>query len=176
VAPRFTNLGAFSQIQQREAFQMLKIGDSIPDLPVLDEDGQTVRLTDFSGQKRIVYFYPKDNTPGCTNEAINFESVRRELTAAGWKIFGISGDSCKSHVGFKLKYDLNFTLLSDPDKQLIQAFGAYGEKKNYGKVYMGIIRSTFLIGTDGKIVKVFDKVTAAGHGEEVLQAIKAENL
>lgn len=155
---------------------MLKIGDTIPNLPVLDEEGQTVRLADYAGQKLIIYFYPKDNTPGCTNEAINFESARRELTAAGWKIIGISGDSCSSHVGFKLKFDLGFTLLSDPDKALIQAFGAYGEKKNYGKVYMGIIRSTFLADKQGKIVKVFEKVNAAGHGDEVLAAIKAEGL
>lgn len=151
---------------------MLTIGDKIPNLPVLDEDGNTVRLTDFAGQKLIIYFYPKDNTPGCTNEAINFESARQELTALGWKIIGISGDSCKSHVGFKLKYNLNFTLLSDPDKQLIEAFGAFGEKKNYGKVYMGIIRSTFLADEKGQIVKVFPKVNAAGHGDEVLAAIK----
>lgn len=155
---------------------MLKIGDSIPNLPLLDEDGQTVHLTDFAGQKLIVYFYPKDNTPGCTNEAINFESVRRELTAAGWKIIGISGDSCQSHTGFKLKLNLGFTLLSDPDKKLIEAFGAYGEKMNYGKVYMGIIRTTFLVDAQGKIVKVFEKVSAAGHGDAVLAAIKAEGL
>ncbi len=152
---------------------MLKTGDTIPDIPVLDEDGNSVSLKDFAGQKLIVYFYPKDDTPGCTNEAINFESARKELTDLGWKIIGLSGDSCKSHIGFKVKYDLNFTLLSDPDKKLIEAFGAYGEKKNYGKVYMGIIRSTFLVDENGKVVKVFAKVNAAGHGDEVLAAIKA---
>lgn len=155
---------------------MLKIGDNIPDLPLLDEDGETVRLTDYAGQKLIVYFYPKDNTPGCTNEAINFESARRELTAAGWRVIGISADSCTSHVGFKLKYDLGFTLLSDPEKALIMAFGAYGEKNSDGKISMGIIRSTFLADAQGKIVKVYEKVNAAGHGDEVLAAIKAEGL
>ena len=94
------------------------------------------------------------------------------MTELGWKIIGISGDSCKSHVGFKVKYNLNFTLLSDPDKKLIEAFGAYGEKKNYGKVYLGIIRSTFLIDENGKVVKVYAKVNAAGHGDEVLAAIQ----
>lgn len=151
---------------------MLKPGDQIPQLPLLDEDNQVVSLTDYKGQKLIVYFYPKDNTPGCTNEAINFESARQALTELGWKIIGISGDSCKSHVGFKVKYNLNFTLLSDPDKKLIEAFGAYGEKKNYGKVYLGIIRSTFLIDENGKVVKVYAKVNAAGHGDEVLAAIQ----
>ncbi|MDD2534565.1 MAG: thioredoxin-dependent thiol peroxidase [Eubacteriales bacterium] len=152
---------------------MLKIGDSIPNNPVLDENGNEVRLTDFAGQKLIVYFYPKDNTPGCTNEALDLERVRGELTQAGWKVIGISGDSPASHGGFKLKFNLGFSLLSDPDKALIAAFGAYGEKKNYGKVYLGIIRSTFLIDEQGKVVKVYDKVKTASHGEDVLADIRA---
>jgi len=105
----------------------------------------------------------------------NFESVRKDLTELGWKVIGISADSCKSHEGFKIKYNLGFTLLSDPDNTLSAAFGAYGEKKNYGKTYMGIIRSTFLADASGTIVKVYPQVKADGHGEAVLNWIR-ENL
>jgi len=152
---------------------MLQIGDPIPsDIQVLDAYGDPVSLSAFAGQKLILYFYPKDNTPGCTVEAINFESVRKELTELGWTVIGISADSCKSHVGFKIKFNLGFTLLSDPENALSMAFGAYGEKMNYGKTYMGIIRSTFLADETGKIVMVYPKVKAEGHGEAVLKWIQ----
>ena len=152
---------------------MLTVGDQIPmNISVLDAYGDPVSLSAFAGQKLILYFYPKDNTPGCTTEAINFESVRKALTELGWTVIGISADSCKSHEGFKIKYNLGFTLLSDPENALSTAFGAYGEKTNYGKTYMGIIRSTFLADDTGKIVKAYPKVKAEGHGEEVLQWIR----
>ena len=152
---------------------MLTVGDQIPvDIQVLDAYGDPTSLAAFSGQKLILYFYPKDNTPGCTTEAINFESVRKDLTDLGWTVIGISADSCKSHEGFKIKYNLGFTLLSDPENALSTAFGAYGEKKNYGKTYMGIIRSTFLADETGTIVKAYPKVKADGHGEEVLKWIR----
>ena len=151
---------------------MLQVGDQIPvDIPVLDAYGDTTSLSAFAGQKLILYFYPKDDTPGCTTEAINFESVRKELTDLDWTVIGISADSCKSHERFKIKYNLGFPLLSDPDNALSSAFGAYGEKKNYGKTYMGIIRSTFLADKTGKIIKVYPKVKADGHGEEVVKWI-----
>jgi peroxiredoxin Q/BCP len=152
---------------------MLQPGDKIPgDITVLDAYGEPVRLADFAGRKLIIYFYPKDNTPGCTTEAIQFEGVRQELAALGWTVIGISADSCQSHTSFKIRYNLGFTLLSDPDKALIKAFGAYGEKKNYGRTYLGIIRSTFLVDETGQVIKVFPKVKASGHGEEVLNWIR----
>lgn len=155
---------------------MLQVGDHVPDLDLLNDYGVTVSLADFAGQKLVVYFYPKDSTPACTNEAVSFENVREELAAAGFTVLGISADNPKSHQTFKQKQGLNFTLLSDPDKAVIQAFGAYGEKKLYGKVSMGIIRSTFLVDQEGKIIKVYPKVKAAGHGAEVMADIKAEDL
>lgn len=152
---------------------MLTVGDPIPmNIPVLDAYGDPINLSAFAGQKLILYFYPKDNTPGCTTEAINFESVRKELTELGWTVIGISADSCKSHEGFKIKYNLGFQLLSDPENALSAVFGAYGEKTNYGKTYMGIIRSTFLADETGKIIKAYPKVKADGHGEEVLKWIR----
>ena len=152
---------------------MLTVGDKIPlNIPVLDAYGDSTSLSTYAGQKLILYFYPKDNTPGCTTEAINFESVRKELTDLGWTVIGISADSCKSHEGFKIKYNLGFTLLSDPENTLSTAFGAYGEKKNYGKTYMGIIRSTFLADETGTIIQAYPKVKADGHGEEVLKWIR----
>jgi len=152
---------------------MLTVGDKIPlNIPVLDAYGDSTSLSAYAGQKLILYFYPKDNTPGCTTEAINFESVRKELTDLGWTVIGISADSCKSHEGFKIKYNLGFTLLSDPENALSTAFGAYGEKKNYGKTYMGIIRSTFLADETGTIIQAYPKVKADGHGEEVLKWIR----
>lgn len=152
---------------------MLTVGDKIPlNIPVLDAYGDSTSLSTYAGQKLILYFYPKDNTPGCTTEAINFESVRKELTDLGWTVIGISADSCKSHEGFKIKYNLGFTLLSDPENALSTAFGAYGEKKNYGKTYMGIIRSTFLADETGTIIQAYPKVKADGHGEEVLKWIR----
>lgn len=155
---------------------MLQAGDKIPDLAVLDDQGQTVRLADFAGQKLIIYFYPKDSTPGCTNEAVSFTVAQAELASAGFKILGISADSPKSHRAFKEKYNLSVMLLSDPDKAVIQAFGAYGEKKMYGKTTMGIIRSTFLVDETGTISKVYPKVKAAGHGAAVLEDIRTAGL
>ena len=153
---------------------MLTVGDQIPvDIQVLDAYGDPTSLAAFSGQKLILYFYPKDNTPGCTTEAINFESVRKDLTDLGWTVIGISADSCKSHEGFKIKYNLGFTLLSDPENALSTAFGAYGEKKNYGKTYMGIDRSTFLIDAEGRVARIWRKVKVADHAAEVLEAAKS---
>jgi len=117
---------------------MLQVGDQIPaHIQVLDAYGDPISLSAFAGQKLILYFYPKDNTPGCTIEAINFESVRKVLTELGWTVIGISADSCKSHEGFKIKFNLGFILLSDPENALSSAFGAYGEKRTMARPTWG---------------------------------------
>jgi thioredoxin-dependent peroxiredoxin len=148
---------------------MLKEGEKAPDFHLEDDKGNTIRLSDFAGKKVVIYFYPKDNTPGCTKEACSFRDVYDEILEKGAVVIGISADSVKSHGNFRNKYSLPFYLLSDPGKEVIQAYGAWGEKKMYGKTYMGIIRSTFILGEDGKVIKVFPKVTPKEHGKEVLE-------
>lgn len=150
---------------------MLQPGDKIPSLTLENDEGQMVSLADYAGRKLVLYFYPRDNTPGCTNEAVSFKMVRAELAELGYTIIGISGDSVKSHVNFKAKHSLNFTLLSDPAKEAARAFGAWGEKTMYGKKIMGIIRSTFLVDAAGVITRVYPKVVPAGHGSAVLADI-----
>ncbi|TVQ27533.1 MAG: thioredoxin-dependent thiol peroxidase [Spirochaetaceae bacterium] len=147
---------------------MLKEGDKAPAFELQDQNGKTVSLGDFAGKHVVVYFYPKDDTPGCTKEACSFRDSYADLTAKGAVVLGVSADSPESHAKFAGKYDLPFTLLSDPDKTMIQAFGAWGVKKMYGKEYEGIMRSTFVIGPDGVITKVFPKVKPADHATEIL--------
>lgn len=151
---------------------MMKPGDSLPTLTLEDDAGRPVSLADYRGRRLIVYFYPKDNTSGCTSEAVSIESVRTELDALGYAVVGVSPDSVKSHAGFKAKYSLGFPLLSDPQRALANAFGVYGEKKMYGKPVMGILRTTFIADESGTIVRVFEKVKAAGHGEELLASLR----
>ncbi len=151
---------------------MLKEGDKAPAFTLQDAEDKTVSLSDFAGKTVVVYFYPKDNTPGCTKEACGFRDLNQEILDLNAVVIGISGDSVKSHQNFKTKFGLPFHLLSDPEKTVIQAFGAWGLKKNYGKEYMGLIRSTFVIGPDGVIKKVFPKVKAAQHPEEILEFLK----
>ena len=148
---------------------MVKEGDKAPAFSLDDDTGNKVSLSDFAGKKVVLYFYPKDNTPGCKKEACSFRDVYDEILEKGTVVIGISADSVKSHDKFKNKYSLPFYLLSDPDKQVMQAYGAWGEKKMYGKTFLGTIRSTFIIGEDGKIQKVFPKVTPKEHGKEVLE-------
>lgn len=150
---------------------MLKEGDKAPAFALKDQSGNTVSLSDFAGKTVVVYFYPKDDTPGCTKEACGFRDSYADLTARGAVVLGISADSPQSHAKFVGKYDLPFTLLSDPDKSVIQAFGAWGVKKMYGKEYEGIMRSTFVIGPDGVITKVFPKVKPADHAAEILKLL-----
>ncbi len=150
---------------------MLKEGDTAPAFALQDQNGNTVSLSDFAGKTVVVYFYPKDDTPGCTKEACGFRDSYADLTARGAVVLGISADSPDSHAKFVGKYDLPFTLLSDPDKTVIQAFGAWGVKKMYGKEYEGIMRSTFVIGPDGVITKVFPKVKPADHAAEILKLL-----
>ena len=148
---------------------MIKEGEKAPDFNLEDDQGKKVSLGGFRGKKVVLYFYPKDNTPGCTKEACSLRDMNDAILEKGAVVIGISADSVKSHSNFKKKYSLPFYLLSDPDKKVIQAYGVLGDKKMYGKIYKGIIRSTFIIGEDGVIQKVFPKVTPREHGKEVLE-------
>jgi len=139
----------------------------------IDENGEekSFSLKSFKGRKVVLYFYPKDNTPGCTTEACDFRDNMARLLKTGAVVLGVSPDSIKSHAGFREKHSLSFPLLSDPDREVASAYGAYGEKKMYGKTSMGIIRSTFLIDEKGKVAKAWRKVKVAGHVDEVLSSI-----
>lgn len=148
---------------------MLKEKTIAPDFTLPDSDNNKIRLKDFRGKKVIIYFYPKDDTPGCTKEACSFKDNYTDIQNKNTVILGISPDSIKSHIKFKDKYNLNFYLLSDEDKKVIQKYEAYGEKKMYGKTYMGVIRSTYILDEEGKIIKVFPNVKVNGHTEEVLK-------
>ncbi len=154
---------------------MLKEGDRAPDfcLKGIDEKGEEREfcLKDFRGSRLILYFYPKDDTPGCTTEACDFRDNLNTLAGMGYKVVGVSPDSINSHRKFREKYNLNFPLLSDPDKRVAEAYGAYGEKKMYGKVTKGIIRSTFLIDEEGRIRKAWYNVKAKGHVESLLKEL-----
>jgi peroxiredoxin Q/BCP len=152
---------------------MLGEGITVPDFTLKADDGRQVSLSDLRGQKVVLYFYPKDNTPGCTKEACNFRDDHSDIVAAGARVVGISPDTVQSHGKFKGKYELPFTLLSDPDLCVAEMFGAWGEKKRSGKTYMGIIRSTFVIDEEGKIVKVFPQVKPKNHSQEVLDTLAA---
>ena len=151
---------------------MLKAGDKAPDFTLQSDKGEEVNLSGFHGKKDVVlYFYPKDNTSGCTKEACSFRDNLPQIETKDAVVLGVSPDSVKSHQGFIQKQNLNFTLLSDPDHKVAEAYGAWGEKSMYGKKYMGILRSTFIIGKDGKIKKVFQKVKPEGHALEVLESL-----
>lgn len=148
----------------------LKIGDKAPAFEAPDQNGETKRLSDYAGKKLILYFYPKDNTPGCTAEACSLRDGRTVLQEKGFEIVGVSPDTIQSHQRFIEKKELNFTLLSDPEHHLAEAYGVWGEKKFMGRVSMGILRTTFVIGVDGVIEKIFEKVRTADHFEQILEA------
>lgn len=148
---------------------MLKVGDKAPELLGTDEAGNEVRVSDYKGRKLVVYFYPKDSTPGCTAEACSLRDGMDALVEAGYSVVGISGDSAASHLRFKEKQQLNFPLVADVDKSTIQAFGAWGEKKMAGKVYMGIIRSTFVLDGDGVVERVITKVDTKNAAKQILE-------
>ena len=150
---------------------MLEVGTAAPDFTLKNQQGEDVSLSDFRGQKVVVYFYPKDNTPGCTKEACSIRDNYSDLQVKGAVVLGISADSVKSHAGFSQKYELPFHLLSDPEQSVIKAYGAWGEKKMMGKTYEGILRSTFVIDEQGSISKVFNKVKTAEHGSELLEVM-----
>ena len=146
---------------------MLNIGDKVPDLLGVDENGNEIRVSDYAGRRLVIYFYPKDSTPGCTAEACSFRDGTEELVAAGYAVVGVSGDSIASHGRFKEKQQLNFPLVADVDKTTIMAFGAWGEKKMAGRVYMGIIRSTFVV-ADGVVERVITKVDTKNAAKQIL--------
>ena len=147
----------------------LKIGDAAPDFNSIDQDGNPVRLKDLKGSKVILYFYPKDNTPGCTAEACNLRDNYSELLKKGYKIIGVSADDEKSHKNFIAKNVLPFPLIPDKGKIIIRDYGVWGKKKLYGKEYEGINRMTFIISEDGKIEKIFTKVDTKNHAEQILK-------
>ncbi|GLK76908.1 peroxiredoxin [Methylopila jiangsuensis] len=150
----------------------LTVGAPAPDF-TLPATGGDIRLGDLKGRKVVLYFYPKDDTSGCTREAIAFNGLRAEFAAAGAEIIGVSPDGLASHDAFREKYGLEFPLASDAEKAMLKAYGAYGEKNLYGKISMGVIRATVLIDAEGRVARVWPKVKVDGHAEEVLAAAKA---
>jgi peroxiredoxin Q/BCP len=151
---------------------MLQVGKKAPAFNLASSDGGKVKLSDFADKVVVLYFYPRDNTPGCTVEAEGFRDVYPDLKELGAVVLGVSKDSIESHCKFRDKYKLNFPLLSDPDGKALEAYGAWGEKVLYGKKSMGVIRSTVLIGTDGKVVKHWPKVSVKGHADAVLAEVR----
>ena len=159
---------------------MLKIGDTAPDFKLLDQNGVEHTLSQYAGdgiavknrKKVLIYFYPKDDTPGCTTEACNFRDSFEEMKDAGLVILGISKDNVKSHKKFSEKYNLNFPILSDESTDMIKSYDAWAPKKFMGREFLGILRKSFLIGTDGKIEKIYDKVDTKKHAVEVMSYIK----
>ena len=149
----------------------ITVGMSAPDFCLIDKDGKEVRLSDFLGKKVVLYFYPKDNTPGCTRQACAFASAYNGFREKGAEVIGISRDSVASHARFAEKYNLPFILLSDPSLEVIKAYGAFGEKKMYGKITEGVIRTTFIIGADGKIERVMRGVKPDTNAAEVLASL-----
>lgn len=149
------------------------IGDQAPAISLPRDGGETVNLSDFAGKKVVLYFYPKDDTPGCTKEAIGFTDVVDEFAALDTVILGVSKDSVKKHDKFVAKHDLKIALLSDEDGDVCERYGTWVEKNMYGKTYMGIERATYLIGADGKIAQIWRKVRVPGHVDAVLDAVRA---
>ncbi len=150
---------------------MLAIGTKAPDFSLPDQNGDIHTLSEYRGKKVILYFYPKDNTPGCSKQAAGYSQKVEEFKKKDVVILGISKDSIASHKKFEEKYGLNFTILSDPEHEVIKKYDAWKEKKNYGKVYMGILRTTYLIDEDGIIIKANDKVKTATDPETMFEAI-----
>ena len=150
---------------------MLQIGHKAPSFKGINQNGETVSLSDFKGKKVILYFYPKDNTPGCTAEACSLNDKTAYFLEKGVVVIGVSADSVQSHVKFADKFGLTFNLISDTEKEILQAYEVWGEKKNYGKSYMGIIRTTYVISEEGVIEAVFPKVDTKTHAEQIISAL-----
>ena len=151
---------------------MLEINSIAPDFTLQDKDGNDVRLSDFAGKRVVLYFYPRDNTPGCSRQACAFAAAYDGFRELDVVVIGVSKDSVASHQRFAEKYNLPFILLSDPEHQVIEAFGAWQEKKNYGKVSMGTVRCTYVIGADGRIEKVMPKVKPDTNAAEILEYLR----
>ncbi len=154
---------------------MLEVGTKAPDFALQDKDGQEVHLSDFAGKRVVLYFYPRDNTPGCTRQACAFAQNFQEFRNRDVVVIGISKDSVASHLKFAQKYDLPFLLLSDPELQAIQAYGVWQEKKLYGKVSMGVVRTTYIIDPEGKVEKVMPKVKPDTNAGEILAWLAEAN-
>ena len=149
--------------------KILNVGEKAPDFKLKNQHGAEVSLKDLRGSRIILYFYPKDNTPGCTMEACNLRDNHKTLIKKGYQVFGVSMDSEKSHMGFKEKYSLPFDLLADTDKKVVTDYGVYGEKKMYGKTVLGIHRKTFIIDEGGIIECIIDKVDTKNHAAQILE-------
>jgi peroxiredoxin Q/BCP len=149
----------------------LKAGDKAPDFTAKDQNGKTISLADFKGKTVILYFYPKDDTPGCTAEACDFRDNYQSLVGKGFEVIGVSTDDEKSHKKFETKYSLPFPLISDADHAVVEAYGVWGEKNMYGKKYMGTVRTTFIIDGDGVIKQVIDKVDTKAASQQVLDLV-----
>lgn len=150
------------------------VGDAIPDIAMETPEGGSVKPSDFAGSKLVIFFYPKDDTPGCTTENKDFSALKDQFEAAGTKLLGVSKDPAKKHAKFIAKHGLTAPLATDAEEGgLSDALGVWAEKQMYGKTYMGMVRATYLVGPDGKIAQIWDKVKVAGHAEEVLAAAKA---
>lgn len=147
---------------------MLQIGDTMPQFSATDEQGRIITDKDLLGKKTVIYFYPKDSTPGCTAEACNIRDHYQSFLARGYQVYGVSKDSQDSHIRFKEKYSLPFPLLSDPATTMLQAFGAWGEKKLYGKVSMGTLRKTFVFNEAGILERIIEKVDTKNHAAQIL--------
>lgn len=155
---------------------MLKEGSKAPDFTATNQNGEKVKLSDLKGKRVVLYFYPKDDTPGCTKEACSFRDADDEYSKKGIKVLGVSTDSESSHQKFISKFSLPFDLLADTDKNIVEKYGVWGEKSMYGRKYMGTLRKTFLIDENGKIVKIFDKVKVDEHADEVLAAFGEKQI
>jgi peroxiredoxin Q/BCP len=152
---------------------MVSEGTAAPDFELTADGGDQVKLSDYRGKTVVLFFYPKDDTPGCTTQACGVRDAFGEFLKRGAVVLGVSPDDADSHVRFKEKFQLPFTLLADPDHSVAEKYGAWGEKKNYGKTYFGIIRSTFVIGPDGTVAKAFPRVDPKTHADKVLAALDA---
>jgi peroxiredoxin Q/BCP len=150
---------------------MIKVGDRMPLFKAMAQDGKEYSSSDLLGKKTIIYAYPKDNTPGCTAQAVNLRDNYREILAQGYQLFGISRDSIESHIKFAGKYDLPFPLLSDPDHVILEQLGAWGEKKLYGKTVIGSIRKTFIFDESGICIRIIDKVNTKDHTAQILETV-----
>ena len=152
---------------------MLEVGKKAPDFSLLNQDGNKISLKDYLGKKVVLYFYPKDDTSGCTKEACSFSADLPKFSKVDAIILGVSPDSVKSHKKFSEKYKLKFDLLADEEKKIVEKYGVWKEKSMYGRKYMGVERTTFIINENGKIKKIFNKVKVEGHNKEVMESLKA---
>lgn len=149
----------------------LELGQKAPEFSGLSQEGKTISLSDFIGQKIILYFYPKDNTPGCTTEAVNLNANIELLSKKGFVVIGVSPDSVQSHCNFIKKHNLSFNLIADTEKTILKQYGAWGEKKMYGRSYEGVLRTTFVINEQGSIAAIIEKVDTKNHTQQILDAL-----